>query len=126
KPEMERMLHFNQNIKRSNIKGYDKGANIFFNISGLNLLKINGATLPEILSSDETTIQSLEENKEVMTTIFNFLSEFLKQKTNEKIDKWEKLNIIQKKGENWRFNFIDKEYLNSRGAKSSAEIVKVI
>lgn len=129
-PEMDRILNFNKNVGKSNIKGYDDGAKQFLLLPALNELKVSFPFIMEDGTTDEIEItlnemlQKKGMTKEVVMAnagelIRNELQNYIRTLTKEKIEVWKNNGFVTGENENMTSKFLDAEYLNAPGLKDS-------
>lgn len=94
-PELKRMVKFNNDVKATNIVGYDLGARMFHFIPQINNVKdADGIRMLRYLSQPNITVEAIESDfKEAMMDVME-----------ETIQ-----GLVQKKMELWENNFVERD-----------------
>ncbi len=108
KPELQRMIKFNQEIKETNIKNYDKGANTFLMLPEMNNLTYSGVNLAAAIQNQPSTftLQFVESNEEIKNQIYDTIRKYIDSLTQEKLSGWDSMGGLSK--------FFDSNYLNGK------------
>ena len=117
RPELERIINFNKNVKKTGIKNYDIAARTFHFIPALNSLQIKGKNLIEYLNSEDSITETTEE---VLQTINVELKDRLQRvitaEAREKTEAWKELGLVSKgKSEKLQNKIFNEEYFTEKG-----------
>lgn len=139
KPELKRMINFSLEVKKTNIKDYDKGAVRFNLIPGFNLLKNEaGQTIQELIAAsalvetnDEFQLKQLKNvlyatiKKEFSGSLGNYLESNILQEASDNTRDLESFNKELESANNKIDTFNNVDYLAQRTGKSVAENMKI-
>ena len=95
KPELERIIKFHDNVKATNVKGYDKAAGLFHNIPALNTIKVGDKNLVEFLA--ESAGQTLDADAIINSLKVQFTDRIQKvvdSEVNKKSKQWKEAGLI--------------------------------
>jgi hypothetical protein len=102
-PELERILNFTKNVEKTDIKNYDKGAQMFLFLPKLNDLVIGEKdgiqyTLRDALLNKDTTLNKILTDKDL---IIKELQNYVVSLVDEKLKVWENNGyyVVNDKGE---------------------------
>jgi hypothetical protein len=118
KPELERMLHYHNHVKQTNIKAYDKGAGMFLLLPELNNLEFDGSRFTEVLANkpEGFNLEMLEANDAFMKQIYTVVNKTVDHLKNEKLQVWEKDGVFKLNDKDEiTSTFINDEYINGQG-----------
>lgn len=145
-PEMERISNFKNKVEKNgptNIKGYDKGAGMFFLMPALNNMKFNHTSSTgevkqvsllillsnmDVKKAESLTVEMGGVTKTVKEHITDELDGHIKNEQKNKIEQWKKAKFVtmDSTGETVTgVKFLDKNYMFTRGAGSAQEKVNV-
>ena len=129
-PELERILNFTKNIGKTDIKNYDKGAQMFLLLPNLNNLVVGTTednidiTLRDILINKETELKNvLIEHKDL---ILKELQNYVRYLADEKLKVWESNGYytVSESG-NVTNKLLNSAYLNEIQATNEAEKIEL-
>jgi len=119
-PELKRIVKFHREIGTTNIKNYDKGAQIFHLLPIMNTLKASdGVRIIEKLASSTlnyTIDEAIEEFKE---TFQNAIEDVVQQEVEFKKDSW--APYTETKGGKTTSKMFDKNYFTEAGRDASTD-----
>lgn len=99
KPELARMIKFWQNGGKTNISAYDKGAAMFLFMPKMNEIELEkGLKLVDAIKNQPNVfnLQTLENNKDLMKSIYDNIGEYIDALKSEKLEVWEKTGLIKR------------------------------
>ena len=108
-PEIMRMFNHKENVKKTNIKGYDEGAGMMFFLPKLNDLEITLNTgtkvkLQDFINNEDTKLSDLTQ---YMDQIYPAIESFIDASVNSKLDNWKEGGII----DDDKLKFVNDAYL---------------
>ena len=119
-PELKRIVKFHREVGTTNIKNYDKGAQLFHLLPIMNTLKASdGVRIIEKLASptlNYTIDEAIEEFKE---TFQNAIEDVVQQEVEFKKDSWS--SYTETKGDKTTSKMFDKNYFTEAGKDPSID-----
>lgn len=94
KPEINRILHLQNNLDRYNIKGYVKGGTSFILFPKLNTRTGKTAIL---WNKDGTLREDILTNKDTRVVLYTELLDYVNTLVNERISTWEEAGFVSEK-----------------------------
>jgi hypothetical protein len=113
-PELKRIINFHNNIKKTNIVGYDLAAQIFNFIPALNNIKDEKGIrlIKHIAVGEKATLENVETI--FKTSIMDVIEEVAHNLTKEKMDLWRPtFTTTNSKGEVTALPLFDSKYVNT-------------
>lgn len=117
RPELERIINFNQNVKKTGIKNYDTPARLFHFIPALNSLQIKGRNLADYLNSEEAATENADQIlKLIEVEVKDRLQRVITSEANAKTEAWKELGLVTKgKSKDLQNKIFNEEYFTEKG-----------
>lgn len=128
RPELLRMIKHAQNGSRTNINKYDKGAKMFLLVPEMNYIMYNDdLKLVDAIANgvEEFNLELIEGRPEIMTKIYNQLSNTLDNLIQEKIAAWQTAGFFEldSDGAISNLKYVDRKY-KEKFTGSPAEVAR--
>lgn len=119
-PELKRIVKFHREVGVTNIKNYDKGAQIFHLLPIMNTLKAeDGVRIIEKLASPTLNYSLEEAVEEFQETFQNAIEDVVKQEVNFKKESW--IPYTETKNGKTTSKMFDKNYFTEAGRDPSID-----
>jgi len=128
-PEIERIINFKNNVKKTNIKSYDDGAKMLSFMPFLNDLEIKlneqvTVSLRDLLLMEETTVEDILSQK-VRNQIMGEIQNYLNKLMNDKVEVWKNNGYIVEEEGVKKIKFMDGKYLSKIETDNFDEKMKI-
>jgi hypothetical protein len=119
-PELKRIVKFHREVGTTNIKNYDKGAQLFHLLPIMNTLKASdGVRIIEKLASPNLNYTLEEAIEEFKDTFQNAIEDVVQQEVEFKKDSWAPYS--ETKGDKTTSKMFDKNYFTEAGRDPSVD-----
>ena len=113
KPELDRIAKFHSAVGKTNITGYNLGAQLFHFLPILNNIKDkSGNRIIELMATDPNVFTAEQIEKEFRGQIDNAIHTLIAKKVEKKKAFWDSKVVRDKKGDITKIKFFDEKYLS--------------